>query len=280
MATCSESQVRERIRELAPWYQNIDLGGISTNPAEPGYPASRWRLIEPYVPEDLTGKSVLDLGCNAGFFSLKMKERNASYVLGVDVSSRCITQAKFVAEYLGLDVDYKVDSVYQFLLRNRMRFDFVLFLGLFYHLRHPLLVLDRVSEIARQRVYFQTVIRGATPLTAVDPSLPSDKRALVVKDDYDIKETRVFEHPDYPKMYFIEKSYNNDSSNWWFCNETCVYALLRSAGFPSIVKVGDDTFICDATEQKLRTTDWDYRVSRIPPIDEWENHQAHCGREH
>lgn len=271
--------MRERIRELAPWYQNIDLGGISTNPAEPDYPASRWKLIEPHVPEDLTGKSVLDLGCNAGFFSLKMKERGASYVLGVDVSSTCIAQAKFVADYLGLDVDYKVDSVYQFLLRNRMRFDFVLFLGLFYHLRHPLLVLDRVSEITRQRVYFQAVIRGAAPLTAVDPSLPFDKRALVVEDDYDIKETRVFEHPDYPKMYFIEKRFNNDSSNWWFCNETCVYALLRSAGFASIVKVGDDTFICDATEQKLRTTVWDYRVSRIPPIDEWENHQAHCGRE-
>ena len=144
MATYSEAQLRERIRELAPWYQNIDLGGICTSPAEPDYPASRWRLIEPHVPEDLTGKSVLDLGCNAGFFSLKMKERGASYVLGVDVSSTCIAQAKFVAEYLGLDVNYKVGSVYQFLLRTRMRFDFVLFLGLFYHLRHPLLSLIHI----------------------------------------------------------------------------------------------------------------------------------------
>ena len=262
--------MKDKVQELIPWYQNIELGHISTNPAEPDYPISRWRAIEPYVPEDLSGKSVLDLGCNAGFFSVKMKQRGASYVLGVDVSPKYIAQAKFVSRYLGLSIDYRVASVYEFLLANPQKFDYVIFLGLFYHLRHPLLVLDRVSEITVETMYFQTMIRGRTPATVSDPTLPFNERRLVLEDDYPISETLVFEHPDYPKMYFIEKKYNNDYSNWWVCNETCVYALLRSSGFRNIVKVGSDTFVCDASREQPRTMDWDRKVSRIPPISEWQ----------
>jgi tRNA (mo5U34)-methyltransferase len=166
-----EIDVKRKVQELGPWYHNFNLGGVLTNPANPEYPESRWRLIEPHIPEDLQGKTVLDLGCNAGYFSLQMKKRGAT-VTGIDVTPSFINQAEFIAEFFGLDIDYRVTNVYQYLLQNKNMFDYVLFLGLFYHLRYPLFVLDKLSEITNEKMYFQTVIRGTPPLTDDAKNLP------------------------------------------------------------------------------------------------------------
>ena len=100
-------------------------------------------------PQDLTGKTVLDLACNSGFFSIKMKQRGAKHVLGIDVPGQ-IEQAKLVAEVYNADIELLAQNVYEFMLTNTTQFDYVLFLGLFYHLRHPLLVLDRAAELTRE----------------------------------------------------------------------------------------------------------------------------------
>lgn len=265
----SQAQLKKRIEELGRWYQNFNLNGILTHPEHPEYPECRWQLIEHYLPKDLTGKTVLDLGCNAGWFAMKMKERGADYVLGVDVSPTGIEQAKFISEYLGLSVDYKQINIYEFVSKNQRKFDFVLFLGLFYHLRYPLLVLDKMAEITRERLYFQTVIVGKPPITADNPDLPWEERKLVLADDFEDDEKKDFNHPDYPKTFFIEEKYGHDYSNWWFSNETCVYAMLRSAGFKSIIKSGADVFICDPPNPeyiKNKNEDFSYVVSRMPSI--------------
>jgi tRNA (mo5U34)-methyltransferase len=246
----SREELKKKIEELGGWFQCFNLDGILTNPANPNYPEIRWRLIEPYVPEDLTGRTVLDLGCNAGYFAIKMKQRKADYVLAID-NSPVLRQAQFVSEYYGVSIDYKQVDVYEFVLKNQRKFDIVLFLGLFYHLRHPLLVLDRVAEIATEKLYFQTVIRGRSPVTTDNLLKHWKNRKLTVLDNYEGDEQKVFGHPDYPCMFFIEKKYNNDSTNWWFCNETGVYAVLRSAGFRNIIKSGSDVFICDPPEPEV-----------------------------
>lgn len=266
----SESELRRRIQQLQPWYHNFNLGGVLTNPAHPEYPESRWRLIEPHIPRDLTGKTVLDLGCNAGYFSIQMRKRGAS-VMGVDVTPWSIQQAKFVAKYYDLEIQYKVENIYEFLLKNRRGFDYVLFLGLFYHLRYPLFALDKISEITREKMYFQTVIKGTAPISESDPGLPFEQRRLYLEDDYPLTESKVFEHPDYPKMYFIENKFNGDSTNWWFANRTCVHALLRSAGFRNVQEVGSDVFVCDPPElNQFETEDWNRKISRIPPLRSME----------
>jgi tRNA (mo5U34)-methyltransferase len=98
---------------------------------------------------------------------------------------------------------------------------------------------------------------------------PFEKRALVLADDYPITEEKIFEHPDYPKMYFIEKKFNGDFTNWWFANRPCVHALLRSAGFGNIQEVGCDVFMCEASDQRHLATNWDYQIPRMPSIDDW-----------
>lgn len=241
----SRKELQDKVRELGPWYQCFNLDGVLTNAADPTYPESRWQLIEPYVPKNLTGKTVLDIGCNAGYFSIKMKQRGAASVLGIDIKLKSINQARFVANYFNVSVDYEVVNLYEFVLTNRRKFDFVLFLGVFYHLRYPLLVVDKIAEMAREKMYFTTVIRGTQPITDDDQNLSWEKRKLTLLDDYEIGETKVFDHPDYPKMFFIEENYNHDYSNWWFANESCVYAMLRSAGFRNIIKSGSEVFVCD-----------------------------------
>src|SRR5690606_16569180 len=70
-------EVRRRVSELGDWFHNIDLGGVRTAPDHflGDYPGFQWRRIAPSLPSDLHGRTVLDIGCNAGFFSIEMKRR-------------------------------------------------------------------------------------------------------------------------------------------------------------------------------------------------------------
>ena len=98
---------------MGPWFHNYEVASdLWTNPsgsfAGIEYPQQRWKLIEPFLP-DVKGKSCLDVGCSSGFFSLKLKELGAAYVLGVDSGEQpnAVAQAKFAAQTLGLDVDFQ-----------------------------------------------------------------------------------------------------------------------------------------------------------------------------
>ena len=83
---------------------------------------------------DLTGKTVLDIGCNGGFYSIEMKRRGAERVLGIDHDEQYLEQARFAGEVLELDIEFRKMSVYE-LPQLREKFDVVLFMGVFYHLR-------------------------------------------------------------------------------------------------------------------------------------------------
>src|SRR5215471_12044551 len=95
-------EIRKRIEELGPWFHAIDLGdGIKTKnhsvAGEPvDHPCGTWEILKHCFPEDLSGKTVLDVGCNAGFYSIEAKRRGAARVLGVDAQRTMINQALFV----------------------------------------------------------------------------------------------------------------------------------------------------------------------------------------
>src|SRR2546426_403943 len=92
-----QDQLRARVAALAPWFQNIDLGqGIETAPDHflGDYPAFKFSGFAHVVPKDLAGASVLDIGCNAGFYSIEMKRRGAGRVLGIDSDDRYLAQAR------------------------------------------------------------------------------------------------------------------------------------------------------------------------------------------
>ena len=188
----TRQEIAAKIKRFKGWYHNIDLHGVLTNPTNPSYPETRWQLIKPYVPQDLTGKTVLDVGCNAGYFSIKMKQRGAS-VVGVDWYVEGIDHPRFVAGVLALDIEDKRQNIYEFVINNTKTFDYVLFLGVFYHLRYPLLILDYLARITSERLYFQTIVTDA-----------SAKRDLVIPENLTAANYDLFHDPDFPKMCFVE----------------------------------------------------------------------------
>jgi len=233
VAPRTSDSIEQRVRELGDWFHNLDLGGVKTAPGHflGDYPAVKWRRFEHAIPQDLQGWSVLDIGCNAGFYALEMKRRGAGRVLGIDSDPRYLAQARFAADVAGLDVELRQMSVYDLPALGE-RFDLVLFMGVLYHLRHPLLALDIIYEHAvANLLVFQSMLRGS-----------KDVRPLA--DDYDFKEASHFEDPGYPAMFFVEHLYAGDPTNWWIPNRACAEAMLRSAGFAIVDRPEDEVFIC------------------------------------
>jgi tRNA (mo5U34)-methyltransferase len=226
-------RIQQRVRELGDWFHNLDLRGVKTAPNHflGNYPQLKWELFAHAVPEDLTGKTVLDIGCNAGFYSIEMKRRGAERVVAVDFDECYLAQARFAAEVHEVDIEFRQMSVYD-VAQLGEKFDVVLFMGVLYHLRHPLLALDLIHEhVARDLLIFQSMQRGS-------------KGIFPVKENYEFWETEMFDHPGFPRMFFIEKKYAGDITNWWIPNRACVEAMLRSAGFDILDHPEEEVYIC------------------------------------
>jgi tRNA (mo5U34)-methyltransferase len=232
-ASFSPDRIRERVAELGDWFHNLNLRGVQTAPDHflGDYPAVKWQRFADAIPQDLSGRSVLDVGCNGGFYSIEMKRRGAARVVGVDSDARYLAQARFAAEVQGADIEFREMSVYELPVLQE-RFDIVLFMGVLYHLRHPLLALDILHEhVCRDMLVFQSMLRGTTQLSAV-------------KADYPFWESDHFDDEAYPRMYFVEHKYAGDPTNWWIPNRACAEAMLRSAGFDIVAHPEDEVFIC------------------------------------
>src|SRR5437016_10532531 len=195
-------QLAQRISELGEWFHNLNLNGVRTAPHHflGDFPNIKWKQIESAIPEDLTGATVLDVGCNAGFYSIEMKKRGAKRVLGVDVDDRYLAQARFAADTLALDIEFEKRSVYD-VDSLAGQFDYVFFMGVFYHLRYPLFALDKVITKVGETLIFQSMIRGSMAVPELAP-------------DYHFWNRSIFANPDFPCMFFIEKSYAGDYTNW------------------------------------------------------------------
>lgn len=228
--------VRRKIEQLGPWFHNLNLAGVQTAPEHflGDYPKVKWQRFSSVVPEDLTGKSVLDIGCNAGFYSMEMKRRGA-HVVAIDSDERYLNQARFAAEVEGMDIEFEKMSVFE-VGRLGARFDLVIFMGVFYHLRHPLLALDLIHDtVARDLLLFQTMQRG-------------DDEVEPVAENYDFWQSDHFDRPGYPKMHFIEHRYSHDQTNWWVPNRACTEAMLRSSGFEILQHPDSEVYLCRRVE--------------------------------
>jgi tRNA (mo5U34)-methyltransferase len=236
----SEERDLEALRDaaagLGPWFHNIDLGGVMTAPEHflGDYPAVKWRRFAHAIPDHLSGKTVLDIGCNAGFYSIQLKLRGASRVLAIDVDPDYLRQARFAARTIGVNIEFAELSVYNVASLSE-QFDIVLFLGVLYHLRHPLLALDLIREhVVRDLFVCQSMQRGD----------PGDE---ALEEDYPFSDTAIFDRPSFPRLSFIEQRYAGDNTNWWVPNRACTAAMLRSAGFLIEANPEEEVFLCRPT---------------------------------
>ena len=128
--TTEQELIRRRVHELGPWFHNMNLGGVWTAPEHflGDYPNVKWQRFAHAIPADLRGRSVLDVGCNAGFYALEMRRRGADRVVAVDADLGYLAQARFAAEVEGAEIEFRQLSVYE-VGELGERFDLVLFLG-------------------------------------------------------------------------------------------------------------------------------------------------------
>ena len=236
-ATAATSVLERRVRELGPWFHNLRLGAggeVQTAPDHPlgDFPSNFWQFFRNAVPEDLSGQSVLDIGCNAGFYSFEMKRRGAARVLGIDHDPAYLAQARFARDQLGLhDVEFRQLEVYD-VDKLGEQFDLVIFMGVLYHLRHPLYALEKVAGLVRGRLLFQTMERGSWEVADV-------------AEDYPITERDVFFDERFPRLYFVERRYAGDPTNWWIPNPAASMAMLRSCGLRIVDRPCHEVYVCE-----------------------------------
>ncbi|HEX7708742.1 MAG TPA: TIGR04290 family methyltransferase [Thermoanaerobaculia bacterium] len=227
-------EIERQVRSLGEWFHNLDLHGVKTAPDHflGDYPNVKWQRFAHEIPADLTGRSVLDIGCNAGFYSIEMKRRGAARVVGLDSDESYLKQARFAADVSGFsDIEFRSMSVYD-VGQLRETFDIVIFMGVLYHLRHPLLALDTLYEhVVGDLLVFQSMQRGSAEVAPME-------------SDYKFWESEQFEREGFPLMYFIEQRFAGDPTNWWIPNRACAEAMLRSAGFVIEAHPEDEVYIC------------------------------------
>jgi len=148
------------------------------------------------------------------------------------VDEHYLAQARWAAEVCGVAsrIEFQLGNVYG-LAGKRKRWDIVLFLGVFYHLRYPLLGLDIVSRCVSDTLVFQS-------LTA--PSVAGDDTPL----DLPLETRAPLSEPAWPKLSFIEHKLAGDMTNWWAPNSACIEAMLRSSGLEVYERPCDEFYLC------------------------------------
>jgi tRNA (mo5U34)-methyltransferase len=214
-------EILSRIDRLGPWFHCIELGdGLLTKTAsavgEPvEHPRPTWEKVRACLPEDVSGKSVLDVGCNAGFYSVELKRRGAGRVVGVDSQRNLIRQAAFVRDALGLDIEYQRLSVYDLDPRESGQFDVVLALGLIYHCKHLVLALEKLFAVTRELLILETAI------------YPPKKSPGSF--EYEVGGLKPTLHP----LAYVENAPEAKEAiyNWFLPSVESLRALLRNVGF-------------------------------------------------
>jgi tRNA (mo5U34)-methyltransferase len=236
------NELRARVADVGFWWHSIDLGdGVVT----PGAKSRTWLEAELARLElgDLHGKSVLDIGAYDGFYSFAAERLGAERVVAFDqyvwsadmpgymryrdeqmAAGLAVEPVEALPEFwrpdelpgrrpfdlaheaLGSRVEVVVGDLLDYDLGKLGTFDVVLYLGVLYHVRHPLLALERLASVTRGTAIIET-------------------------------QAEVYRFSErLPLSRFIEgDELNHDPSNWWTFNAAALLSMCRAAGFERAV---------------------------------------------
>jgi tRNA (mo5U34)-methyltransferase len=173
------------------------------------------------LPQDLTGRRVLDVGPWNGCFSFECERRGAAEVIAYGLENPQQSGFRRLHGLLGSRVRYVQGSVYELAPEEMAQFDIILFFGVLYHLRYPLLALDRLRTVSRGELYLETFITGSRHLLAGPLGLVSQWLGL----------GQLFRHTPVWRQFRAYEIHPGDQSNWFGPNTAAVLEALASAGF-------------------------------------------------
>ena len=204
----SPEELRDRLKKWEPWSIRVDFSnGVSTkdfNRRTPfsEHPLSKFKVVEGVIPfRYLSGRSMLDVGCNAGYNTINAAAKYGLSCTGIDVVPRHVEVSRFFSELADVDAEFLISSAETF--TRPAAFDVVLHLGTLYHLPNPLLSLKNTFDNLR----------------------PGGYLAL---------ETQVYDHPDDPNICYFMHMQNNDKTNFWALSTSVLTKFLELVGFRDI----------------------------------------------
>lgn len=215
--------VEHQIQAEPYWFQRIEVlpGLYSPGWSDPAVD----RLPYFGLPEDLTNKRVLDIGCAEGFFSFESERRGAREVIGIDSFPDSIRRFNIARTARQSNASAFLMNVYDLEPKRLGTFDVVLFYGVFYHLKHPQLALERIRSVCSGELLFQTQIYE-------EPAVKG------------IPWARFFPHGamsgSNQELY--------DPTIFWLFNSACCLAMLDHVGFTDarVVSNHPDPFVVSA----------------------------------
>ncbi|MDH3663607.1 MAG: DUF1698 domain-containing protein [Alphaproteobacteria bacterium] len=206
------------------WYHRIDLpGGMVT----PGWAPLNHAAYQ--VPDDLSGKRVLDIGAWDGYWSFEAMKRGASQVVAIDDFSDYLGSLEerdragwqtfdLCRDALGFDHDacQRIEmSVYDISEERLGRFDVVFCFGVLYHLRYPLLALDRIARVCDHDLHIESaILDDFSPYRGgFGTGYPGGQMVM---------------------EFYPDEQYGNNKTNWWVPSIHCLGHMVRSAGFQHV----------------------------------------------
>lgn len=201
-------ELAQKLREYEPWSIRIDFdNGVSTKDFKHRTPFSentlqKLSIVAQHIPfEELRGGDLLDIGCNSGYNSIFAATQYGMSPVGIDYSPRHIKVSNFLAHIAGIQGEFILNSAEAFSRPDS--FDVVLHFGTLYHLRNPILSLEKTYENLRPNGYLAI-------------------------------ETQIYEHPDDENMCYFMHMQNNDPTNYWALSPTVLKKFLALIGFHEI----------------------------------------------
>jgi tRNA (mo5U34)-methyltransferase len=216
--------LRAKVKDIGFWYHRIELpGGVVTSGLNPLHPPT-YR-----IPKDLTGLRVLDVGAWDGYWTFEALKRGAREVVAIDDFSDYLGRLApdqrhawksfdLCRDALGYGEDRctRIEmSVYDISPERLGRFDVVFFFGTLYHLRHPLLGLDKISAVCDREIYVESAIcDDYSPYRGGYGKGYSGKQMVC--------------------EFYPTDEYSSNATNWWAPSLLCLGGLVHAAGFKTV----------------------------------------------
>lgn len=196
----------QRAVDAIRWVHRIDLGQGVVTPGEWNTPEMLHRL---HLPGNLSGQTVLDVGCWDGFYSFAAERLGAQRVLATDSfvwqsghkEGFLLARQALNSKVEDIDID-----VLDLAPERIGTFDIVLFLGVLYHMRHPMLALEKVASVTKRLLVLETVID-------------------------------LLHIPGKALAFYPGSELDRDDTNWFGPTPAATEAMLRSVGFRRIERV-------------------------------------------
>jgi tRNA (mo5U34)-methyltransferase len=200
----STREIKERINAYSNWYHQIELAPGVVTPGINDSVGTLGILDNLGLPKDMSGLRVLNIGCRDGFFTFEVARRGAD-VVGIDYAAPEVTGFNIAADILGYRASCLVENIYDLSSSVHGKFDVVLFLGVLYHLRNPLLAIDTIRQVMDEDGMLFVETQLAT--------------------DVDIAQSKV------PVWQFYPGDSLNDDSNKWAPNMSGLRAVVSECQF-------------------------------------------------